>query len=219
MRRRKREALMSAGVTMIDPDSVFIDVDVEVGMDTIIHPSVQLLGRTVIGEDVTLRSFSRISGCRVGARSTILEGCILVDSTIGEEVFVGPYAHLRPGSKLENSSKIGNFVEVKNSTLGQRSKAMHLAYLGDTTVGTNVNIGAGVITANYDGVKKYPTHIEDDAFIGTDSTLIAPVRIEKGAFVAAGSTITDDIPADGLAIARSRQVIKPGRAPHRKKKP
>jgi len=218
LRRQKCEALMSEGVTIVDPESTFIDVDVQVGPDTIIYPSVQLERGTVVGEDVTIRSFSRITNCRIGARSTVLEGCVLVSSKIGEDVYLGPFAHLRQDVTLGDNTRVGNFVEMKKSKLGAASKASHLAYVGDATVGKDVNIGAGVITANYDGTHKHETHIEDDAFIGTNSTLIAPVRVEKGAFVAAGSTITDDVPAEGLAIARGRQVVKEGRAPHRKKK-
>jgi bifunctional UDP-N-acetylglucosamine pyrophosphorylase/glucosamine-1-phosphate N-acetyltransferase len=218
MRDRKCEALMSEGVTILDPRSTFIDVDVEVGTDTVIHPSVQIQGRTRIGSDVTIRSFTRITDCRIGSRSTVLEGCVIEESELGQDVTIGPYTRLRPGVKLEDTVKVGNFVEMKKSTIGRGSKSMHLAYVGDATVGKDVNIGAGVITVNYDGTKKYQTHIEDEAFIGSDSTLIAPVRIEKGAFVAAGSTITDDVPAEALAIARGRQVVKEGRAPHRKKK-
>ena len=218
MRQQKCEALMAEGVTIVDPESTFIDLDVQVGTDTVIHPSVQLEGRTVIGDDVTIRSFSRITNCRIGMRSKVLEGCVLVDSEIGEDVSVGPFAHVRMHAVLEDTVKVGNFVEIKKSRLGRGTKSGHLAYVGDATVGKKVNISAGVITANYDGVNKHETHIGDDAFIGTNSTLIAPVRVESGAFVAAGSTITHDIPAEGLAIARERQIVKEGRAPHRKKK-
>lgn len=218
LRQQKCESLMSEGVTIVDPESTFIDVDVQVGPDTVIYPSVQLEGKTVIGDDVTIRSFSRITNCRIGMRSTILEGCVLVDSELGEDVSVGPFAHVRMHTVLEDKVKVGNFVEIKKSRLGRGTKSGHLAYLGDATVGKKVNISAGVITANYDGTNKNETHIGDDAFIGTNSTLIAPVRVESGAFVAAGSTITDDVPAEGLAIARQRQIVKEGRAPHRKKK-
>jgi bifunctional UDP-N-acetylglucosamine pyrophosphorylase/glucosamine-1-phosphate N-acetyltransferase len=218
LRQQKCEALMEDGVTVVNPESTFIDVDVQVGQDSVIHPSVQLERGTIVGEDVTIRSFSRITNCRIGSRSTVLEGCVLVDSTIGEDVAVGPFAHLRMGAVLEDAVKVGNFVEIKKSRLGRGTKSGHLAYLGDATLGKNVNIGAGVITANYDGTNKNETHVADDAFIGTNSTLIAPVRVEQGAFVAAGSTITDDVPAGALAIARERQVVKEGRAPHRKKK-
>ena len=218
LRTQKCEALMSEGVTIVNPESTFIDLDVQVGRDTVIHPSVQLERGTVVGEDVTIRSFSRITNCRIGSRSTVLESCVLVDSEIGEDVSVGPFAHVKMGTTLEDAVKVGNFVEIKKSRLGRGTKSGHLAYLGDTTVGKNVNVSAGVITANYDGTKKHETHIEDGAFIGTNSTLIAPVRVGQDAFVAAGSTITHDVPADALAIARERQVVKEGRAPHKKKK-
>jgi bifunctional UDP-N-acetylglucosamine pyrophosphorylase / glucosamine-1-phosphate N-acetyltransferase len=218
MRRRKCDALMSEGVTIMDPASTFIDMDVQIGTDTVIFPSVQIFGTSVIGEDVTIRSFSRISNTHIGARTTVQEGCIVDDSRIGEDVTMGPYSRLRPGVLLADKVKVGNFVEIKGSSLGVGSKAMHLAYIGDATIGTDVNIGAGVITVNYDGTRKYPTTIEDDAFIGSDSQLIAPVRVGKGGFVAAGSTITEDVPAESLAIGRGRQVNKENRAPHRRKK-
>jgi len=218
MRRRKCDALMSEGVTILDPGSTFIDVDVKIGADTVVYPSVQIYGPSVIGEDVTIRSFSCITNAQIGSRTTVLEGCIVDDSKVGEEVTIGPYARLRPGVILADQVKIGNFVEIKKSSLGTGSKAMHLAYIGDATIGSNVNIGAGVITVNYDGSKKYPTIIEDDAFVGSDSQLIAPIRVGKGGFVAAGSTITEDVPAESLAIGRGRQVNKENRAPHRKKK-
>jgi bifunctional UDP-N-acetylglucosamine pyrophosphorylase/glucosamine-1-phosphate N-acetyltransferase len=218
MRRRKCDALMAEGVTIIDPASTFIDADVKIGSDTVIYPSVQIYGSSVIGDDVAIQSFSRIANATIGARSTVMEGCIIVDSIVGEDVSVGPYAHLRMGTKLEDTVKVGNFVEIKKSTLGRGTKSMHLAYMGDATIGRNVNIGAGVITVNYDGVNKNPTTIEDDAFIGSDSQLIAPVRVGKGGFVAAGSTITEDVPAESLAIGRGRQVNKENRAPHRKRK-
>jgi bifunctional UDP-N-acetylglucosamine pyrophosphorylase / glucosamine-1-phosphate N-acetyltransferase len=218
LRNQKCEALMMEGVTIMDPESTFIDVDVQVGEDTVIYPSVQLERGTVVGDDATIRSFSRITNCRIGARTIVQEGCVLKDSEIGEDVSLGPFAHLRDGVILEDTVKIGNFVEIKKSKLGRGTKSGHLAYLGDATIGTNVNIGAGTITANYDGTKKSETHIGDDAFIGTNSTLIAPVRVGQGGFVAAGSTINKEVPPDALAIARERQVLKEGRAPHRKKK-
>lgn len=219
LRQQKAEALMEEGVTIMNPESTFIDIDVQVGPDSVIYPSVQLERGTVLGDEVTVRSFTRISNCRIGSRSTILESCVLQDSTIGEDVKVGPFARLRMGVTLEDTVRIGNFVEIKHSRLGREAKAGHLAYLGDADIGSNVNIGAGVITANYDGKKKSETRIGDDAFIGTNSTLVAPVVVQPGGFVAAGSTITEDVPSDALAIARGRQVIKEGRAPHRKKKP
>jgi bifunctional UDP-N-acetylglucosamine pyrophosphorylase/glucosamine-1-phosphate N-acetyltransferase len=218
MRRRKCDALMAEGVTIMDPGSTFIDADVQIGADSVVFPSVQIYGPAVIGEDVTIHSFTRITNARIGSRTTVLEGCIVDDSKIGEEVTMGPYARLRPGVILADHVKVGNFVEIKKSSLGTGSKAMHLAYIGDATIGSNVNIGAGVITVNYDGTRKYPTTIEDDAFVGSDSQLIAPIHVGKGSFVAAGSTITEDVPAEALAIGRGRQVNKDNRAPHRKKK-
>ena len=218
MRRRKCEQLMTDGVTIIDPESTFIDADVQIGADSIIYPSVQIYGQTVIGEDVTIRSFNRMSNMKIGDRTTVLEGCVLDDSTVGEDVSLGPFSRLRPESVIGNKVKIGNFVELKKSTVGAATKAQHLAYLGDATIGKDVNIGAGVITCNYDGSKKHPTVIEDGAFVGTDSQLIAPVRIGKDAYVGAGSSITEDVPAESLAIARGRQVNKEGWVKQRKKK-
>ena len=218
MRRRKCEELMANGVTIVDPDSTFIDGDVTIGADTIIHPSVQIQGQTVIGDEATIHSFSRITNSRIGSYSVVLEGCIIVDSALGENVSTGPYAHLRMDTRLGDTVKVGNFVEIKKSTLGDGTKSMHLAYLGDATIGKKVNIGAGVITCNYDGAEKHPTTIEDGAFIGTDSQLIAPVRVGKDAYVAAGSSITDDVPPESLAIARGRQSVKEGWVKARKKK-
>ena len=218
MRRRKCESLMSQGVTIIDPDSTFIDADVQVGADTIIYPSVQIEGASVIGDDVTIRSFTRITNSRIGSRSTVLESCVIADSSIAESAAIGPFARLRLNAVIGDRVEIGNFVEVKKSSIGAGTKAHHLAYLGDATLGERVNIGAGTITCNYDGVKKHPTTIEDEVFIGSDSQLIAPVRIGKGAYVAAGSSITDDVPSEALAIARGRQTIKEGWVKERREK-
>ncbi len=218
MRRRKCESLMAEGVTILDPPSTFIDDDVQIGADSVIYPSVQIYGNTVIGEDVTIHSFARISNTKIGNRSTILESCVLDSSQLGEEVTLGPFSRLRPDAVLGDRVKVGNFVEIKKSTLGTGTKSQHLAYLGDATVGKDVNIGAGVITCNYDGVSKHPTVIEDGVFVGTDSQLIAPVRIGKDAYIAAGSSITDDVPPESLGIARGRQAIKEGWAKNRKKK-
>ena len=190
----------------------------QIGADSVIYPSVQIYGQTAIGEDVTIRSFNRMSNMKIGARTTVLEGCVLDDSTVGEDVSLGPFSRLRLESVIGDKVKIGNFVELKKSTVGAETKAQHLAYLGDATIGKDVNIGAGVITCNYDGSKKHPTVIEDGAFVGTDSQLIAPVRIGKDAYVGAGSSITEDVPAESLAIARGRQVNKEGWVKARKKK-
>ena len=218
LRRRKCASLMAEGVTIVDPASTYIDADVRIGPDTIIYPSVQIYGPSVIGEDVTIHSFSRISNSRIGDRCTVLEGCVIVDTVAAEDVSLGPYAHVRMGATLAAKVKVGNFVEIKKSTLGSGTKSMHLAYLGDATIGKDVNIGAGVITCNYDGVNKHPTVVEDGAFVGTDSQLIAPVRIGKNSYVAAGSSVTDDVPPDSLAIARGRQVVKENWVKDRKKK-
>jgi bifunctional UDP-N-acetylglucosamine pyrophosphorylase / glucosamine-1-phosphate N-acetyltransferase len=218
LRRRKCESLMTDGVTIIDPSTVYIDVDVQIGPDTVIYPSVQIYGKTVIGEDVTIHSFTRISDSKVGSRSLLREGSLIAESTIAEDAIVGPYANLHTGTALGQAAQVGNFVEVKKTTFGSGTKAKHLAYLGDATLGNKVNIGAGVITCNYDGVKKHPTIVEDGAFVGTDSQLIAPVRIGKGAYVAAGSSITEDVPPESLAVARGRQVNKEGWVKNRKGK-
>lgn len=216
LRDRKRDELMDSGVSILDPPTARIDADVQIGPDSIIYPSVIIDGGSSLDDGVTIRSHNRITNSRIGARTTILDGCVITDSEIGEDVNVGPRAHLRMGAVLENNVKVGNFVEVKKSRLGEGTKAMHLAYIGDATVGKNVNVGAGVITCNYDGVNKHRTVIEDNVFVGSDSQLIAPVRIGKGAYVAAGSTISDDVPADALAIGRGRQVVKDDWAKKRK---
>jgi len=218
MRHRKCEELMVSGVSIIDPDTAWIDADVEIGSDSVIHPSVCIEGRSVLGEDVTVRSFSRLTNSLVGDRSTILEGCVVNDSKINEDVQIGPHTHLRMGVVLENQVKVGNFVEIKKSTLGEGTKSMHLSYLGDAKIGKKVNVGAGTITCNYDGVDKNSTVIEDGAFIGSDSQLMAPVHIGKNAYVAAGSSITDDVPPESLAIARGRQALKEGWVKQRKEK-
>jgi bifunctional UDP-N-acetylglucosamine pyrophosphorylase/glucosamine-1-phosphate N-acetyltransferase len=218
LRDRKNAALMASGVTLVDPATAFIDAHVEIGADTVIHLFTRIEGRSVIGEDVVIHAFARLTNSRVGARSVVLDGSIIVDSVIGDDVSVGPYAHLRMGTLIEDTARVGNFVEIKKSRVGRKTKAMHLAYLGDATIGENVNIGAGTITCNYDGFQKNPTTIDDNVFIGSDSQLIAPVRIGKGAYVAAGSSITEDVPSDALGIARGRQVNKADWARSRKKK-
>jgi bifunctional UDP-N-acetylglucosamine pyrophosphorylase/glucosamine-1-phosphate N-acetyltransferase len=218
MRTQKCEALMASGVTIMDPANTFIDARVEIGPDSVLYPSVQIYGETVIGEDVEIHSFSRISNSRIGAHSSVLESCVIDDSVVGENVTIGPFARLRPETKLEEGVKVGNFVEIKKTTVGRGTKAMHLAYLGDATIGKNVNIGAGTITCNYDGIHKHPTYIEDGVFVGSDTQLIAPVRIGKDAYVGAGSSITDDVPPESLAIARGRQTVKEGWVRQKKEK-
>jgi len=207
---RKNHELMLAGVTLEDPASAFIDADVTIGADTTIGPGVRLQGATTIGEGCRVHAGCRLTNAVVGDRVTILDHTVIVDSRVGSGAQLGPFAHLRPLSDVGVDARIGNFVELKKTSLGARSKANHLAYLGDATIGQDVNVGAGTITCNYDGEKKHPTVIEDGVFVGSDSQLVAPVTIGKGAYVAAGSSITRDVPPDALAIARGHQENKPG---------
>ena len=218
IRRRKCESLMADGVSILDPETARIDADVQIGSDSTIYPSVAIEGASILGEDVTVRSFCRISDSKVGDGSTILDGCIMDQSEVRSDVRIGPYAHLRMGTLLENSVKVGNFVEIKKSKLDEGTKSMHLTYLGDADIGKNVNVGAGTITCNYDGVNKHKTTIEDGVFIGSNSSLVAPIRIEKNAYLGAGSTITKDVPPDSLAIGRGRQVVKKDRMKQKGKK-
>ncbi len=183
-----------------------------VGRDTTLYPNVQLEGRTTIGEGCTIHAGCRIRDSRLGNRVTVLDGCVILDSEIADECTLGPYAHLRPGTRLHRKVKVGNFVEVKHSVIGEGSKVPHLTYVGDATLGDRVNVGAGTITCNYDGFAKHPTIIEDEAFIGSNTSLVAPVRIGRGAIVAAGSAITQEVPPDALAFGRAPQVNKEGRA-------
>jgi bifunctional UDP-N-acetylglucosamine pyrophosphorylase/glucosamine-1-phosphate N-acetyltransferase len=209
-RARKCADLMAAGVSIYRPETCTIDPEVEVGADTILEPFVQLLGGTRIGSDCRIRSFSVISDSQIANNVLVRPGCIIDQSSIAAGAQIGPYSHIRPGSEIGESAHVGNFVETKKTKLGRGSKANHLTYLGDSEIGSGVNIGAGTITCNYDGVNKHITIIEEGAFIGSDSTLVAPVRIGKGAYVAAGSTITEPVPADALALGRSRQITKEG---------
>ncbi len=216
VRRRICAHWMQEGVTIRDPATTVIDAGVAIGRDTVIHPDVTLEGRTTIGEDCIIRSHTRISDSLLGHRVVVQDHCVLRESRLEDEVSVGPFAHLRPETVLRRAAKVGNFVEMKKTELGEGSKANHLSYLGDATVGTGVNIGAGTITCNYDGHKKHETGIEDDVFIGSDTQLVAPVTIGKGAVIAAGATITADVPPDTLAIARAAQVNRPGWASRRR---
>jgi bifunctional UDP-N-acetylglucosamine pyrophosphorylase/glucosamine-1-phosphate N-acetyltransferase len=210
IRARKCAALMAEGVSIYRPETCTIDPEVEVGPDTILEPFVQLLGKTRVGSDCRIRSFSVISDSQIADNVLVRPGCIIDQSSIAAGAQLGPYSHVRPGSEIGESAHVGNFVETKKTKLGRGSKANHLTYLGDSEIGPGVNIGAGTITCNYDGVNKHVTIIEEGAFIGSDSTLVAPVRIGKGAYVAAGSTITEPVPADALALGRSRQITKEG---------
>lgn len=208
MRMRKCHDLMAVGVSIYRPETCVIDPDVEIGADTILEPFVQILGRTRIGSDCRIRSFSIISDSQIADNVLVRPGCIIDQSQIATGALIGPYSHLRPGSEIGERAHVGNFVETKKTKLGRGAKANHLTYLGDSDIGPGVNVGAGTITCNYDGTSKHMTVIEEGAFIGSDSTLVAPLRVGKGAYVAAGSTITDDVPPDALALGRSRQITK-----------
>jgi bifunctional UDP-N-acetylglucosamine pyrophosphorylase / glucosamine-1-phosphate N-acetyltransferase len=208
LRAKKTRELMASGVTIFRPDTCDIDADVQVDADTVIEPFVQIIGNTRIGSDCRIRSYSVITNCQIGDKVLVRPGCILEDSTVRNDAQLGPYSHLRPGSDIGEGAHVGNFVETKKTKLGKGSKANHLTYLGDAVIGEGVNIGAGTITCNFDGVNKYGTVIDDGAFIGSDSTLVAPVKIGEGAYVGAASCITEDVPADALAVARGRQVNK-----------
>lgn len=207
---RIRRRHMMSGVTLEDPSSTYIESDVVVGEDTVVAPGVVLTGTTTIGSRCLIRPGTRISDSTIGDDVTVLDHCVIAESTIADGAAVGPLAHLRPGSVLGPRARVGNFVELKKTSLGEGSKANHLAYLGDATIGAHVNVGAGVITCNYDGTSKNPTIIEDGVFVGSDSQLVAPVTIGAGAYVAAGSTITHDVPAGALGVARSHQTNKDG---------
>jgi len=210
LQTRINAAHMAAGVTLVDPATAYIGPDVTIGSDTIVHPFVILDGRTAIGADCELHAGTRISGCEVADRVTVFNHSVLQDSKISSGATIGPFARLRPQSELYEDVHVGNFVEIKKSTLGKGTKIGHLTYIGDATVGAGVNIGAGTITCNYDGQKKHRTVVGDGAFVGSDSTLVAPVTVGKGAYVAAGSSITENVPDGALGIGRTRQMNKPG---------
>jgi len=210
MRLATARRLMAAGVTIFRPETCVIDAAVEVAPDTVIEPFVQLLGNTRIGSDCRIRSYSVIQNSAIGSGVLIRNGCILDEAIVGDGALLGPYAHLRPGSDIGPQAHIGNFVETKKVRMGRGSKANHLTYLGDAIIGSGTNIGAGAITCNYDGVHKHITNIGDNVFVGSDSTLIAPVTLGDGAYVAAGSCITENVPPDSLALGRSRQTTKEG---------
>ena len=215
LRDRKARELMEAGTTIFRPETCDIDADVEIGTDTVIEPFVQLIGSTKIGADCRIRSYSVITNCQIGDGVLVRPGCILEDSVVRDGAQLGSVLPSSPGSDIGEGAHVGNFVETKKTRLGKGSKANHLTYLGDAEIGENVNVGAGTITCNYDGVNKHQTVIDDGAFIGSDTTLVAPVRIGRGAYVGAASCITEDVPADALAIGRGRQVNKEGWAAKR----
>ena len=210
LRTATANRLMAEGVTIFRPETSVIDADVEVAADTVIEPFVQLLGRTKIGAGCLIRSYSVIEDCTLGNDVLIRQSSVLEGSTVADGAKIGPFAHLRPGSEIGEDAHVGNFVETKKAKLGKGAKANHLTYLGDAEVGERTNIGAGVITCNYDGVHKHATRIGKDAFVGSDSTLVAPVAVGDGAYIGAGSCITQDVPEGSLAVGRARQIVKEG---------
>lgn len=216
MRAEAGRRLMSNGVTIFRPETCVIDSEVEVGADTVIEPFTQILGATRVGSDCRIRSYSVIQNSVIADGVTIRNGCILDGAEVSTGAIIGPYSHLRPESRIGEGAHVGNFCETKKATLGRGSKANHLTYLGDAVIGENTNVGAGVITCNYDGVHKHVTHIGDNSFIGSDSTLVAPIRIGNGAYVAAGSCITQEVPDDALALGRAHQVTKENWAANRR---
>jgi len=210
LRAAAASRLMASGVTVFRPETCVIDADVEVAPDTVIEPFVQLLGRTRIGSDCLIRSYTVIENCTLGNSVLVRQGCVLAESTVADGAKIGPFAHVRPGCEIGEDAHVGNFVETKKARLGKGAKANHLTYLGDAEVGEGSNIGAGVITCNYDGVNKHQTHIGKGVFVGSDSTLVAPISVEDGAYIGAGSCITRDVPAGSLAVGRARQITKEG---------
>jgi bifunctional UDP-N-acetylglucosamine pyrophosphorylase/glucosamine-1-phosphate N-acetyltransferase len=217
MRLATARRLMAQGVTIFRPETCVIDAQVEIGADTVIEPYVQILGRTKVGCVCRFASYTVVESAQIGDNVLLRNGCIVSHSTIGSGAKLGPYAHLRPESEIGEDAHIGNFVETKKVKMGRGSKANHLSYLGDSEIGEGVNIGAGTITCNYDGTHKHPTKIGNNAFIGSNSTLVAPINIGDQAYIAAASCITEDVPADALALGRSRQTTKPGWVTARKR--
>ncbi len=207
MKERINKRHMQNGVTLIDPMNTYISPDAVIGSDTVIYPGTVIKGEVQIGEDTIIGPHTEIMNSSIGDR-TVIKQSVVNHSKVGNDVNIGPFAHIRPDSVIGNEVKIGNFVEIKKTQFGDRSKASHLSYVGDAEVGTDVNLGRGSITVNYDGKNKYLTKIEDGAFIGRNSNLVAPVTVGEGAYVAAGSTVTEDVPGKALAIARARQVNK-----------
>jgi bifunctional UDP-N-acetylglucosamine pyrophosphorylase / glucosamine-1-phosphate N-acetyltransferase len=218
VRSHKNEALMADGVTIEDSATTFIDRDVAVGSDTIIHPGVSLEGTTTIGGGCEIHSGARIVNSKIGDRVIVFNHCVITGATIAADARIGPFAHLRPDADVRAGARVGNFVEVKNAVLGTGSKAGHLSYLGDAIIGANVNIGAGTITCNYDGETKNRTVIGDGAFIGSDSQLVAPVTIASGAYVASGATVREDVPSGALAVSAGKQRNIEGWVAERKRK-
>src|SRR3990172_7862505 len=218
-RRRILDGLMEAGVTVLDPASTYVEDTVTIGPDTTLYPNVVLEGATTIGSECVIASGCQVSASRFGDRVTLKPYCVVSEAVVEDDATLGPFCHLRPGCHIGPKAKIGNFVEAKKTRIGRGSKANHLAYLGDATVGEDVNIGAGTITCNYDGRAKHETRIGDGAFVGTNATLVAPLVIGEGAYVGGGSTITKDVPHGALAVGRAPQVVKEGWAARRARAP
>jgi bifunctional UDP-N-acetylglucosamine pyrophosphorylase / glucosamine-1-phosphate N-acetyltransferase len=218
LKTTRNEELMAAGVSIVDPASAWIGPDVIVGPDTVIHPNVYLEGRTRIGAGCEIQACVRIVDSTIDDGVIIQNFCVITESHVASGARIGPFAHIRPQSDVGEGAHVGNFTELKKTTLGKGSKANHLSYLGDATIGEKVNIGAGTITCNYDGTHKHQTVIEDGAFIGSDTQLVAPVRVGKGAYIAAGSSIVEDVPAGALGIARGKQINKDGWVEKKKRK-
>jgi bifunctional UDP-N-acetylglucosamine pyrophosphorylase/glucosamine-1-phosphate N-acetyltransferase len=210
LRLAKCHQLMAMGVTIFYPQTCVIDSEVEIGPDTILEPFVQLLGKTRVGSDCRIQSYNVIRDSEIADRTLILPGCVVEGSQVKAGARLGPYSHLRPGSEIGENAHVGNFVETKKVRMGKGSKANHLSYLGDAEIGEGVNVGAGTITCNYDGAHKYKTVIEDGVFVGSHATLVAPLRLGRGSYVAAASCLTQDVPPDALAVGRSRQIVKEG---------
>jgi bifunctional UDP-N-acetylglucosamine pyrophosphorylase/glucosamine-1-phosphate N-acetyltransferase len=217
LRRRRNESLMAAGASLEDPETIHVGLDVAVEADAVIRPFTILEGKTWVAAGARIGPYARLVDARVGPGAQVLDHCLLRECVVEAGALVGPFAHIRPESRIGARAKVGNFVELKKTDLGEGSKAPHLSYIGDATVGPGVNIGAGTITCNYDGTAKHPTRIEAGAFIGSDTTLVAPVTVGEGAYIAAGSAITEDVPAGALALGRARQVVKEGWAEARRK--
>jgi bifunctional UDP-N-acetylglucosamine pyrophosphorylase/glucosamine-1-phosphate N-acetyltransferase len=218
MRRRINENHMRNGVTLINPGAIYIDVGVAIARDVTIYPGTTIQGDTTIGKSSVIYPNSRIADSQIGDGVTVKDACVIEESRIGNGSQVGPFAHLRPGTILGRNVRVGNYVEIKKAVMGEGSKANHLTYLGDAEVGSGVNIGAGTITCNYDGWKKHKTIIGDGVFVGSDTQLVAPVKIGDGAIIAAGSTVTKDVPPGALAISRVEQRNMEGWAEKRKKR-
>jgi bifunctional UDP-N-acetylglucosamine pyrophosphorylase/glucosamine-1-phosphate N-acetyltransferase len=215
-RRRILDRHMLAGVTILDPATTYIDDTVTIGADTVIYPHVIVDVASEIGSDCVIGAGCQIRATKLGDRVRLLAYCVMTESVVDNGAVMGPFCHLRPKSHVGENAEIGNFIELKKTTIGRKTKAHHVGYLGDTTIGDNANIGAGTITCNYDGVAKHPTVIGDGAFVGSNSSLVAPLTIGEGAYVAAGSVITKDVPADALVVERAQQVVKEGWAARRR---